>query len=170
MAETPQQYIQRMLGNVEGKDGLEVQKKTPKRLKKAIAGMGKKRLMARPAPGKWSVAEILAHLADAELVVGWRLRSALANSGAPIQAFNQDIWATTFKYGERDPKESLVRFRVLREGNLELLRGLAKKQWEHFAMHEERGKETVAHMVRMIAGHDVNHLAQVEAIAKGKRK
>jgi uncharacterized damage-inducible protein DinB len=166
MAETAQKYIQRMLGNVEGKDALTVQKQTAKRLEKAISRLSKKKLMQAPAAGKWSIAEILAHMADAEWVLGWRMRSALANSGCSIQSFDQNSWATTFQYAKQDPKESLVRFRALREANLALLRGLSKEQWECYGMHQERGKETIAHMMRMIAGHDVNHVAQIEAIAK----
>ena len=173
MQETPQQYIQRILGFVEGKDPLQVQSETPKKLAKLIKPLSRKQLSTRPEPGKWSIAEILAHLADGEIVDAWRLRLVISQNGVPIQAFDQDVWAETFDYPRRDPKVSLETFRVLREENLRMLKALPKNLWENHGVHSERGKETVAHIVRMYAGHDLNHLAQVEKIAKAggsKRK
>ncbi len=173
MQETPQQYIQRTLGYLEGKEPLQVQQETVKKLQKLIKPLSKKQLSARPEPGKWSITEILAHLVDAEIVGSWRMRLVIGSDGVPIQAFDQDVWAETFEYRRRDPKVSLETFRVLRENNLRMLKALPKNLWENHGMHSERGKETVAHLVQMFAGHDLNHLAQVERIAKagqGKRK
>jgi hypothetical protein len=109
-------------------------------------------------------------LADTELVGSWRIRSVLASSGIPIQAFDQDVWAETFAYSRRDPKVSLESFRVLRESNITLLKALPNNLWENYGMHQERGKETITQIVRMFAGHDLNHLQQIEAIAKASRK
>ena len=117
---------------------------------------------------KWSVVEILAHLADTELVAGFRLRLILGENGITIQAFDQNIWAENFNYRQRDPKKSLEVFRILRENNLALLASLPKSMWENFGMHTERGKETVTRMTEMFAGHDLNHLAQIERIVKRK--
>jgi len=122
----------------------------------------------RPAPGKWSVAEIAAHLADAEIAISWRLRQILSNNAIPIQAFDQDMWATTFDYAHRDPKQSLESFRTLRNANTALLKSVPRKLWENYGIHQERGNESVAHIVQMIAGHDLNHLQQIEKILKEK--
>ena len=170
MPETPQQYIARTFGYVEGKNPLRVQRSTPQKLAKLIKGLDKKRMSQPPAPGKWSIAEILAHLADTELVAGWRMRLVLGQNGTPIQAFDQDVWASTFNYRRRDPKVSLQTFTVLRENNLALLKSISKQLWGNYGIHQERGKEPIAHMVRMFAGHDLNHLRQVEQIAKQSRK
>jgi uncharacterized damage-inducible protein DinB len=167
MQETPQQYIQRILGFIDGKDPLRVQRETPKKLQQLIKPLSKKQLSQRPEPGKWSIAEILAHLADAELVGGWRMRLILGSNGVTVQPFDQDVWADTLGYSRRDPKISLETFRVLREANLAMLKSLPKNLWDNYGMHQERGKETIAHIVRMFAGHDLNHLAQVESIKKG---
>lgn len=169
MQETPQQYTQRMLGNIEGKEPLAVQRQTAGKLARLIRGLSKKQLARKPAPGKWSIAEILAHLADAEIVGAWRMRHIIGNSGQPIQAFDQNIWASTFDYAKRDAAKSLEAFRVLRENNLAMLKALPKELWENYGMHQERGKESIAHIVRMYAGHDLNHLAQVEKIVKDHR-
>jgi hypothetical protein len=173
MQETAQQYTQRILGNVEGEDAIRVQKATAAKLKKLIHGLAPKQLKWKPEPGKWSIAEILAHLADAEIVVSWRMRSIIGANGTAVQAFDQDAWASVFQYGKRDAKHSLEVFRVLRENNLAMLKALPRESWDHFGMHAERGKETIAHLTRMYAGHDTNHVRQIEGIAtqlKKKRK
>ncbi|MGA9968246.1 MAG: DinB family protein [Terriglobales bacterium] len=169
MQETPQQYIERILGFIDGKDPLRVQRETPKKLQTLIKPLSKKQLTQRPEAGKWSIAEILAHLADTELVGGWRMRLILGSNGVSVQPFDQDVWAETLGYSRRDAKVSLETFRVLRESNLAMLKALPKNLWENYGMHQERGKETIAHIVRMFAGHDLNHLAQVEKITKANR-
>ena len=93
----------------------------------------------------------------------------LSTNGAPIQAFDQNSWASTFRYADRDPKQSLKMFRVLRSNNLEMLDTVPRKLWNNHGMHAERGKETVSTVVRMYAGHDLNHLKQIEQIAKQAR-
>ena len=166
MQETAQQYIQRILSHVEGRDAIKLQRATAGQLKKHMQGLTPKELKWKPEPGKWSIAEIVAHLADAEIVASWRMRSVLGANGTPIQAFDQDAWASVFQYGKRDPKQSLEVFRVLRENNLAMLKALPRESWDNYGMHTERGKETIAHLARMFAGHDRNHVLQVEAISR----
>jgi hypothetical protein len=169
MSETPQEYTQRMLKQSEGKDPLKVEAGTAKKLERLIEGVPAAKLRKRPAPGKWSVVEILAHLAESELVRGWRMRQILGAPGTAIQAFDQDSWAVAGHYEKRDARKSLELFRVLREANLALLKSLTKEQWKHHGIHAERGEESIEHMVRMNAGHDINHLAQVERLLARKK-
>jgi hypothetical protein len=164
--ETVKQYVSRIRGLVGGKDPLRVQAATPGRLRKLVRRLPARRLKRRPAPGKWSIGEILAHLADAELVGGNRIRTILGAPGTPIQAFDQDDWAKAMRYREQDAHTSLEAFCVLRERNLALLRSLSPRQWKQYGMHQERGKESVTRIVEMFAGHDLNHLKQVERLAK----
>ncbi len=170
MQETPQQYTARILGYQEGKEPLKILQVTPKKIQLLIKGVPKKKLMQRPEPAKWSVAEILAHLTDTELVSGFRIRLTLGLNGTPIQGFDQNIWAEKFNYGKRDPGKSLEIFRVLRENNLLLLKSIPKAMWENYGIHSERGAETVTRITEMVAGHDINHMAQIEKIVKQKRK
>ncbi len=170
MQETPQQYTQRILGHVDGQDAIKVQRATAGKLKKLIRGLNPKQLKWKPEPGKWSIAEILAHLADAEIVGSWRMRLTIGASGTTIQPFDQDVWASVFQYGKRDAKQSLEVFRILRENNLAMLKALPQASWQNYGMHQERGKETIAHLVRMFAGHDTNHLRQIEGIAAQLKK
>ena len=166
MSETAQQYTNRLLSYTEGQDPLAIQRSTPEKLATVLASVDRKRLTSRPASDKWSIAEIVAHLADTELVVSWRIRQTLTSNGTPIQAYDQDAWAKTFKYEERDPQVSLNTFRMLRENNLALLNTVSKDLLDNYGLHQERGKEPVKHVIRMVAGHDVNHLQQIDRIVK----
>jgi uncharacterized damage-inducible protein DinB len=170
MQETAQQYIDRMLNYVQGQDALKVQRSTAGKLKRAIGGLSEKQLRWKPEPQRWSIVEILAHLSDAEIVCSWRMRVAIGANGTPIQPFDQDVWASVFQYHKRDAEGSLELFSVLREHNLTMLKNLPPQSWDNYGMHEERGKETIAHIVRMFAGHDTNHLLQVERLAHELRK
>jgi len=162
MKETAQQYIQRITAHVDGKQPLAVLAATAKKLERLIKGVPAGKLRKRPAADKWSIGEIVAHLADAEIVIGFRLRMVLGAPGTPITAYDQDSWVTSGHYEKRDPRKSLELFRVVREANLALLKSLTAEQWKHYGMHSERGQETVEHIVRMTAGHDLNHLQQIE--------
>lgn len=168
MQETVQDYTQRLLSYGEGKEPLRLQQAAPKKLALLLKGKTGKQLMRRPAPDKWSVAEIVAHLADAELAISWRIRQVLSNNAVPIQAYDQAVWAKTFDYARRDPRQSLANFRTLREANVALLKSVPRKLWDNYGIHEERGNESVSHVVRMVAGHDLNHLQQIQRILKGK--
>jgi hypothetical protein len=164
MKETPQQYTQRVLGFAEGKQPLTVQAATAKKLERHIKGVPVGKLRKRPAPDKWSVSEIVAHFADVEVAVGFRLRLILGEPGTPVAAFNQDAWVVSGHYEKRDPRKSLEYFRVARAANLALLKSLTPAQWKHYGMHAERGQETIEHIVRLLAGHDLNHLQQIDRI------
>jgi hypothetical protein len=164
MKETPQQYTQRIISHVEGKKSLAVLAATPKKLERLIKGISTAKLRKRPTPDKWSMNEILAHLAETEIVGGFRMRMILGAPGTPIAAFDQDAWVISGHYNKRDPRKSLAQFRVVREANLALLKSLTPEQWKHYGMHAERGQETIEHIARLYAGHDINHLQQIERI------
>jgi len=168
MKETPQQYTQRILRYIEGKEPLAVQAATAERLAQLIEGVSTSELRRRPAPDKWSVSEIIAHLADGEIVGGFRVRFILGSPGSPVVAYDQDKWVASGHYDKRDPQKSVELFRVLREANLALLESLEPDDWKQYGMHSERGKESIEHIVRMFAGHDVNHLQQIEKILAPK--
>jgi hypothetical protein len=164
MNETPQQYIQRMLGQVDGQHPLKVQAATARKIKTLIKGKSAAKLRKHPAPDKWSVAEIITHLLDAEIVGGYRMRMILGAPGGPIPAFDQNAWVAANHYDQRDAHQSLAHFAAVREANLALLKTLTPEQWKHHGMHAERGHETIEHIARMYAGHDLNHLKQIQNI------
>jgi uncharacterized damage-inducible protein DinB len=164
MSETAQQYTQRILAHAQGQDPIKTQSATNKKMARLIKGVPIAKLRKRPAPDKWSVAEIVAHLADVEIVIGWRMRSVLGAPGTPVQAFDQNAWVVAGHYEKRDPRKSIELHRTVREANLALLKSLSPEQWKHYGQHAERGQESIEHIVRMIAGHDINHLGQIERI------
>lgn len=164
MPETAQEYIARVLSHSEGQEGLAVLGQTAGRLKTLLDSAPPEKWRTRPAPGRWSAGEVLAHLADAELVAAWRVRSILASNGAPLQAFDQDLWASAFKYGEVGPAESLLTFTAARTSLLSLLARVDPSRHTHHGLHAERGRETITHLIQLYAGHDINHLKQIEAL------
>ncbi|HEY3936483.1 MAG TPA: DinB family protein [Bryobacteraceae bacterium] len=167
MNETIAQYSARIGGYIEGKDPLVVQRQTVETLTRLIEGVPEEALTRESAPGKWSVRDVLAHLAEAEMVSTWRYRQMIEQSSVTLTSFNQEEWARLGDYGATEPKESLEMLRILRKKNLQMFARLTPEEWECFGMHSERGKMTVEDLMRQIAGHDLNHIAQVrEMVAK----
>lgn len=162
MQETPQEYKQRIFSYLGAEDPLKIQSATAKKLERLVSRAPASRLRRQPAPGKWSVAEILAHLADTELVFGYRIRAILGAPGSPIQGFDQDKWAQAMNYGKAEPRKSLERFSAFRKANLDLLKSLSPAQRKYNGMHSERGEESIETIARLCAGHDINHLRQIE--------
>jgi hypothetical protein len=169
MTETVAEYRKRIVGHVEGDDPLKLQAAAPKKIERLLKGVSAAKLRQRPAPEKWSVGEIVAHLADAEIVVAWRLRAIIGEPGVLIQAYDQNAWVTSGHYAQRDARKSLEQYRAVREANLALLKLLKAEQWKHAGMHAERGEESIEMIVRMMAGHDINHIKQIERIVGTKK-
>jgi uncharacterized damage-inducible protein DinB len=164
MTETTEQYVERMLSFSNGRDPLAVLTNTPARLRALVDSTPAERWTARPSADRWSAAAVLAHLADAEIVGAWRIRAILASDGLPIQAFDQNAWAAAFKYEDAEVRQSLTTFSVVRSSTLSLLRRVDEPRLDHHGMHAERGRETVRHLIRLYAGHDLNHLGQIERL------
>jgi DinB superfamily len=137
---------------------------TANKLDRLIKGMSVTELRRRPALKGWSVNEIVAHLADGEIVIGFRIRFILGALGSAIIGYDQDQWVISGQYDKHDPHKSAELFSTLRAANLALLELLEAGQWKHFGVHSERGQESIEQIVRMIAGHDINHLQQIERI------
>ena len=147
---------------VDGRDPIEVTRATPARLDNLLHARAPETLTVAPAPGKWSVRDILSHLADCEVVFAFRLRQALAEDNPVIQPFDQENWAAT--YGNYDARMALAAFSAVRQWNLALIAGLKAADFDKPLNHPERGDMTLRVVVETIAGHDLNHLRQVEAL------
>jgi hypothetical protein len=165
MHETPDAYIARILSFLGDREPLQILASTAGRLRALIARRTRDELSRSP-DARWSAVQILAHLADAEVVGAWRIRSILAADGVPLQPFDQNTWAAAFRYAESDPFESLQLFETNRTATLSLLRRVDPALHANHGMHAERGKETIAHLLRLYAGHDLNHLAQIEKLLR----
>lgn len=158
-------YTARMLDLLGQREPLAVMEETPRRLSDLWGRIGKEGTDRSWAPGKWTARKIFAHLADAEMSVGFRVRQALAEENHRIQPFDQDAWAR--RYETADPALAVQAQASLRRWNLALFRSLSAAELARNAFHPERGDETVDLMIRLLAGHDLNHLAQLDKIAAG---
>jgi hypothetical protein len=136
---------------------------TAEAIDEQLNAMGPSKVEERPAPGKWSAAEIVSHLADCELVFGFRLRQTLAEDGPTIQPFDQDKWAA--RYDGIPAQEAFEAFRGLRSWNLRMIRAALPTLADRPMTHPERGKMTFKTVVETMAGHDLNHLGQLRRIA-----
>jgi len=110
--------------------------------------------------------EVLQHLADTEIVYGYRVRTTLATPGAPIQGYDQDVWARELRYRDGNFADAIDQLRVLRRINLRLLRSLGEEELDRFGLHSERGPESVRQVIKLTAGHDLVHRRQFERIRK----
>ena len=128
-----------------------------------------------PAPGKWSIRQIIAHLADAELVGAHRMRQVIAENNPTLVAFDQDAWAQNLDYARRKPKQSLETFRRVRAENYELLKDLPESAFERTGNHTENGPMTLRRLLEGFANHAESHARQLQTIrdaykqAKGRK-
>lgn len=125
------------------------------------------RLRRVPAPGAWAAATVVAHLADAELVYSVRLRTMLVEERPRLAAFDEAAWAERFGPLDPEPRQSLQRWRALRDSNVRLLESLDEEEWERVGIHEERGPLTVAAVAEVLVGHDRDHLDQIRRALAG---
>lgn len=137
---------------------------TPEAIRSMLPEIGESNDETRPAPGKWSAAEIVCHLADCELVFGFRLRQTLAEDGPTIQPFDQDKWAE--QYSGVAAAQALDAFTGLRAWNLQLMQAALPAAAGRTMIHPERGAMTFQKVVETMAGHDLNHLAQLKRLAQ----
>ena len=157
------QYVAALLGLVEGRHPLDILRETPAALAVVPARFGAG-LHTPEAPGKWSANMVLQHLADSELVFGWRVRLVLAHERPTLTGYDQDRWADRLHYAEGDPEEAIARFSLLRSSNLRIIGRATPADMARVAIHAERGEESLAHILRLYAGHDVLHLRQLERV------
>jgi len=149
-------------GFLAGRDPGALVKGFPQKLSEVVARLGPAGMGRSLAPGKWTASEILCHLADCEIAFSFRWRQALAEEDHVIQPFDQDRWASL--YPSVSGEDALRVFLALRQWNAILLDRLSPGDWERPVTHPERGELTFRTLVETMAGHDLNHLAQLEKI------
>jgi hypothetical protein len=157
-------YLDRIRLLAADEDPLATQRQASEVIARLIDGVADDRLKRRPEPWKWSVVEIVAHLAEDELVTSWRYRQMLEASGCALAGFDQNLWEQLGKYGAWSIDDALEMFRLLREANLRLLQGLSPEQWDAYGVHAERGRISVRDLACHMAGHDLNHVEQIRRI------
>jgi len=155
-------YRERLLGLLGDRNPLEALEANSKRVETLARRLGDAGLSRSYGPGKWTGKQILAHLADAEVGIGFRVRQVLSEENHRIQPWDEAAWAR--RYTDVDVESALASYLASRRWNLSLLRGLSAQDLEREAFHPERGPEKLGTVVRVLAGHDLNHLAQLERL------
>jgi DinB superfamily len=149
----------------EFKKHLEVAEKSPREIAAAVSGLSERVLRYKPSPEKWCVLEVLGHLADVEIIYGYRLRQMLADPQPVIAPIDQDAWARNLNYLDSPPSELVAFYGLGRHHNLRLLRGLTVTDLAKSAFHpESQAQVTIADLVKRMAGHGAAHLQQIEKL------
>jgi uncharacterized damage-inducible protein DinB len=146
---------------LDGRDVVDILRATPADLQSLIAGLTVEQMDEPTAPGKWSIREVLAHLADCEIVWAFRIRQSLETPGAMVTPFDQDVWAT--RYAAYSAADALRTFLALREWNLSVLTTVSATERSNLLTHPERGTFPLTELLESIAGHDLNHLVRLRA-------
>ena len=159
-------YVAGLMAALGSRDPMQVLADMPDALRQAVAGLSSEQERTPEAAGKWSVKQVVQHLADAELVGGFRYRMILTHDSPTLPGYDQDLWAERLHYQDSDLPTALDDFANLRKANLRLLRAATPADMQRSARHAERGEESLEKMIRMFAGHDTVHLRQIARIRK----
>jgi hypothetical protein len=157
-------YTAAILRALGSRDPLEVLAETPGALRQAVAGLTPEQEATPERPGKWSVRQVVQHLADSDLVGGFRFRMVIAHEAPELPGYDQDLWAQRLGYQDVDVATSLEDFTTLRSLNLRVLRRAIPEDLRRVMRHAERGDEPLSRMLALYAGHDLVHLAQIRRI------
>ncbi len=157
-------YVRALLDLLGPQDPLQVMAELLPWLEARLSGISEPALRKPEAPGKWSVAHVVQHLADSDLVAGYRIRMVVAENSPPLQGYDQDRWAREFQYDEVPVAAALDQLRSLRTANLRLWSRLTPDQLQRAGIHSERGPESARHILRLMGAHDLVHRRQIDRI------
>jgi hypothetical protein len=134
----------------------------PRRLREAFEQVPQAALQWRPAPGKWSVHEVVVHCADSEMNAALRIRYILAESPATIIGYDQDVWSRTLDYHAHDVQAALAAVEAARGHTVPLLRTLDNAAWARMGTHTEVGAYGAEHWLQTYAAHLETHARQIQ--------
>jgi hypothetical protein len=143
---------------------LERFRRGPELLATALTGLSGEEEDFVSAPGKWTIRQILAHVADAELVGAHRLRQVIAEDNPLLIAFDQDAWTRNLDYARHQPTHSLETFRRIRIENHQLLRDVPAAAWDRTGNHSENGPMTLRRLLEGYTSHAESHARQIQHI------
>jgi hypothetical protein len=162
-------YVRALLDLLGSRDPLEVMAELVPWLEARLLTVPESALRKPEAPGKWSVVQVVQHLADSDLVAGYRIRIVVAENSPPLQGYDQDRWAREFQYDQVPLAAALDQLRSLRSANLRLWNRLTSDQLERVGVHSERGPESAGHILRLMGAHDLVHRRQIDRLLASSR-
>ncbi len=153
-----------------GRQPLEILEELLPNLKQLVGGLSENILRLPQRRGKWSILEVLQHLADTEMVYGYRIRMILIENKPELQSTDLEAWARTLDYNSMRPTDAIEQLRVLRNANLRLFRSLSKEQLAREGVDSEQGATSLETLIIMLAIHDETHLHQITRIKHSVRR
>jgi hypothetical protein len=157
-------YVRALLDLLGSRNPIEVLGELLPWLDQRVRGVPDETLRRPEKPGKWSAIEVIQHLADSDMVAGFRMRMVLTEDRPALQGYDQDQWASELRYRDVSLSQALDQLRGLRTANLNLWKHLTPVQLERVGLHTERGPESAGHIIRLMAAHDLVHRRQIDRI------
>jgi hypothetical protein len=156
-------YVTRILGYLGDRSPVESLGHSTRDIETTVLAIGERNLFDVPyETQKWTAREVMCHLADVEIALGFRMRQIVAEDKVLVQPFDEQVWAKGYKVA--DPRMALRSFLALREWNLAFVKALPAPTWDKPYRHPEQGDLKFADLIKLLAGHDLNHLNQLRRI------
>jgi uncharacterized damage-inducible protein DinB len=160
----PDGYVKALLDLVGDRDPVQLLPRGPASIANAMASLTDAQLRTPEREGKWSIAQVVKHIADAELVASFRFRMMVAQNGSPLAGYDQDLWSRNLHYADADIEEALAQYRLLRGLNARFVASLTDEERQRGGLHSERGFEDVNRLTALMAAHDIVHTRQIARI------
>jgi uncharacterized damage-inducible protein DinB len=130
----------------------------PAILRKAVAGMNREQVHARPVAGKWSTLEVVCHLADFDPIYADRMKRIIAEDKPQIIGADENTFAKALAYDQRDLEEELTIIEKTRSQLARILRTQPSEALQRVGIHSERGTMTLEQFLTTMIGHIPHHV------------
>lgn len=161
---TTAEYARALIARLGDRDPVAYLEELPGAVRAVVAGVSDEVLLTPEAPGKWSVKDVVVHLLDSEVVYGYRMRFIVAQPENAIAGYDQEQWLRRLRYRDALLDPALDALTALRHWNLTWIRSLTDEEKARWGTHSERGRESVDHIIRLLAAHDLAHRTQIRRI------
>jgi uncharacterized damage-inducible protein DinB len=157
-------YTAALLDLLGDQDPMKIWRETPDAVDSLTEGLSPREAATPEREGKWCIAQVVSHLVDSEIVYAYRMRRIVAEETPVIAGYDQDRWASRLGYADESLDDLRTELRTLRRRNLRFVERLDEEELDRYGRHDERGNESIRHLVRMLAAHDLLHRNQLQRI------
>lgn len=161
---TTAEYAAALIERLGDRDPVAYLEELPGAVRAVVSGLSEEVLLTPEAPGKWSVKDVVVHLLDSEVVYGYRMRFIVAQPENVIAGYDQEQWLRGLRYRDAYLDPALDALTALRHWNLTWIRSLSAEEKARWGTHSERGRESVDHIIKLLAAHDLAHRTQIHRI------